>query len=75
MVQPSWERYRISRKTLRIKVVRLADSGVFVCKGVNGFGSESVALHLVVRGKEQYIPRVKLNTSLKSELFLGPGND
>jgi hypothetical protein len=30
----------------------MADSGVLVCKGVNGFGSVSVQMNLIVKGKE-----------------------
>ena len=51
IVQPTWDRFRVSKRTLKIRDARVADSGVFVCKGVNGFGSETVALHLVVKGK------------------------
>ncbi len=51
MIPPSWERYRPSRRSLRIREVRTQDSGVFVCKGVNGFGTEQVQIHLVVRGE------------------------
>jgi len=36
----------------------MADSGVLVCKGVNGFGSISVQMNLIVKGK-----RVKLKKS------------
>lgn len=32
--------------------VNMADSGVLVCKGVNGFGSVSVQMNLIVKGKE-----------------------
>ena len=51
MIQRTWgERFRLNRRHLKIRSVRLSDSGVIVCKGVNGFGSQSVALDLVVRG-------------------------
>ena len=51
MIQHSWERFRVNRRYLKIREVKMSDSGVFVCKGVNGFGSESVPINLVVRGK------------------------
>ena len=52
MIQRTWgERFRLNRRHLKIRSVRLSDSGVIVCKGVNGFGSQSVALDLVVRGR------------------------
>ena len=54
MIQRTWgERYRLNRRYLKIRSVRLGDSGVIVCKGVNGFGSQSVALNLVVRGRQK----------------------
>ena len=53
MIQRTWgERFRLNRRHLKIRSVRLSDSGVIVCKGVNGFGSQSVALDLVVRGRK-----------------------
>ena len=54
MIQRTWgERFRLNRRHLKIRSVRLSDSGVIVCKGVNGFGSQSVALDLVVRGRRE----------------------
>lgn len=55
MIPPTWVRFRINRRYIKIKDVVLADTGSYVCKGINGFGSESVALHLVVRGKERHV--------------------
>ena len=51
LVTAAWHRYRANRKHLRIKPVTLSDSGLFVCKAVNGFGSLSVKIQLVVHGK------------------------
>ena len=42
LIHPMRDRFRTSRKSLKIKGVNLADSGIFECKGVNGFGSLSV---------------------------------
>ena len=54
LIQRTWgERFRLNRRNLKIRSVRLSDSGVIVCKGVNGFGSQSVALSLVVRGRRR----------------------
>ena len=36
--------------------VKISDNGLFVCKAVNGFGSNSVKIQLVVHGKQ---PRTK----------------
>lgn len=46
----SRERFRRGKRYLKIKGVQVVDSGVYVCKGVNGFGSRSVDLNLVVKG-------------------------
>ena len=62
MIQRTWgERFRLNRRHLKIRSVRLSDSGVIVCKGVNGFGSQSVALDLVVRGRRgtEFSPGLK----------------
>ena len=59
MIQRTWgERFRLNRRHLKIRSVRLSDSGVIVCKGVNGFGSQSVALDLVVRGRRENLDRM-----------------
>ena len=47
-----WHRFRTNRRHLKIKSVEIVDSGIFICKGVNGFGSVSVQIQLVVRGKK-----------------------
>ena len=46
----TWHRFKTNRRFLKIKSVEIGDSGIFVCKGVNGFGSVSVQIQLVVRG-------------------------
>lgn len=47
----SWERFRTSKKSLKIANVHKEDSGEYTCKGTNGFGSEEVTINLVVIGK------------------------
>jgi len=61
LVTAAWERYRTNRKHLRIKPVTLSDSGLFVCKAVNGFGSLSVKIQLVVHARKDI---EKLETQL-----------
>ena len=51
----TWHRFKTNRKFLKIKSVEIGDSGIFVCKGVNGFGSKSVQIQLVVRGKNEFV--------------------
>ena len=43
-----WTRYRTNKRSLKIKEVALSDSGVFTCKGINGFGKEQIEISLVV---------------------------
>ena len=43
-----WTRYRTNKRSLKIKEVDLSDSGVFTCKGINGFGKEQIEISLVV---------------------------
>ncbi len=49
----TWERYKTKQdsKWLRIKRANEDDTGVYVCKAVNGFGSETVRIELIVIGK------------------------
>jgi len=51
LIPHSWDRFRVRGKHMKIRGARVADSGVFVCKGVNGFGSAEVEINLVVRGE------------------------
>lgn len=46
-----WERHRTKKKSLKIKKVNVDDTGVFTCKGINGFGSEEVRVELIVVGE------------------------
>ena len=48
----TWDRFTPSKKSLKIKEVASEDSGVYVCKGINGFGSEEVQIKLIVIGKK-----------------------
>ena len=46
-----WERYRIRNDVLYIRDMETDDSGVFVCRATNGFGSVDVKyLVLVLAG-------------------------
>ena len=49
----SWERFRTSKKYLKIANVHKEDYGEFTCKGTNGFGSEEVKINLVVIGERK----------------------
>ena len=44
-------RIRTKGRQLRIKKAQEDDTGVFICKGVNGFGNVEVRVDLIVIGK------------------------
>ena len=46
----TWERYSLDKKSLQIKGVTYDDTGIFICKGTNGFGSNEVRIDLFVLG-------------------------
>lgn len=50
----TWERYKMSRKVLKIRYVNADDTGVFGCKGINGFGSEYVRIELIIVDPAKY---------------------
>jgi hypothetical protein len=63
----------VNNKVLKIKSAELEDTGVFNCKGVNGFGSDSVRLELIVVGKETFTLatiRVRLRFVKRLKFFL-----
>ena len=47
----AWARFRPVKKSLRIKDVAKEDTGIYVCKGTNGFGSEEIRIDLIVIGE------------------------
>ena len=46
----SWERMLTQGNNLEIEKVKTSDTGVYVCRGVNGFGIEKAKIELVVAG-------------------------
>ena len=50
----TWSRYKTNAKKGFLKILKPVDfdldTGIFVCKGVNGFGTEQVRIHLIVAG-------------------------
>ena len=48
----TWVRHKPgSKKSLKIKDVEAFDTGVYICKGINGFGSATVRFEVIVIGK------------------------
>ena len=50
----TWTRYKTNTKKGFLKILKPLDSdldsGVFICKGINGFGTEQVTIELIVTG-------------------------
>ena len=44
-------RFKPTKKNLKIAKVMLEDTGIYICKGTNGFGSEEIRIDLIVIGK------------------------
>ena len=47
----SWIRIRTAKKLIKIRNVVEEDTGVYYCKGVNGFGNTQVRVDLIVIGE------------------------
>ena len=46
----TWTRVKTNKNYLKLKSVEKSDTGVFICRGVNGFGSVKVRVELIVTG-------------------------
>ena len=51
IIDYSWTRFEASKKVLKISRAQLEDTGIYRCKGTNGFGSTTVRIDLIVIGK------------------------
>ena len=51
----TWTRVKTHKNYLKMKNVKKDDTGVFICRGVNGFGSVSVRVDLIVTGESSLI--------------------
>jgi hypothetical protein len=50
-IHSGWMRFRVLQQALRIKDVEGEDSGTFICKATNGFGSVNINYTLIVIGE------------------------
>ena len=54
-------RFRTVKKSLKIKDATLDDTGIYMCKGTNGFGSQDARIDLIVIGKiHTYFKQTKI---------------
>ena len=51
----SWTRMKTNKNYLKIRYVQKEDTGVIICRAVNGFGSVSVTVKLVVTGDRLFL--------------------
>jgi len=56
----SWIRIRTQKKSLKIRRAQEEDTGLYVCKGVNGFGNVEVRVDLIIIGERVYSKKGKL---------------
>ena len=50
-IYSGWIRFRILRMGLKIKEVEVDDTGTYICKATNGFGSVNINYTLIVIGE------------------------
>lgn len=50
-IHSGWTRFRILRMGLKIKEVEADDTGTYICKATNGFGSVNINYTLIVIGE------------------------
>ena len=48
----TWIRYRKSKSFLKVKSAQPSDTGVYSCKGINGFGTEDARIEVVIVGEQ-----------------------
>ena len=49
----AWNRFRVSKRQMKIKGVIKEDTGVYLCKAINGFGSVEIKVELIVIRPEE----------------------
>ena len=50
-IHRGWERFRVLSKALKIKDIEVEDTGTYICRATNGFGSVDVDYVVYVRRK------------------------
>jgi len=54
VIDHTWTRLNTQKRLLKIKSLEREDTGVLVCKGINGFGSAQVRIELIVIDPRNY---------------------
>ena len=47
----TWDRFRPNKKSLKVRQVDKEDTGIYICRGTNGFGSNEIRINLIVIGE------------------------
>ena len=50
----AWTRFSLDKKSLKISQAEYDDTGIYICKGTNGYGSNEVRFDLFVIGECLY---------------------
>jgi len=50
----AWTRFTLDKKSLKISQAEYDDTGIYICKGTNGYGSNEVRIDLFVIAAESY---------------------
>jgi hypothetical protein len=53
----SWQRFRVTKKSMKITKATLDDTGIYICKGTNGFGWQDSRIDLIVIGKNKVLTK------------------
>ena len=51
IIDYSWLKIRTKNKIMKIRNAKVKDTGVYSCKGVNGFGNIEVKVNIIVFGE------------------------
>ena len=54
VVDYTWTRINTNKNYLKLRAAQPGDTGVWNCRGVNGFGSVNVRIELIVKGDDPY---------------------
>ena len=64
----AWTRFSLDKKSLKISQVEYDDTGIYICKGTNGYGSNEVRFDLFVIG--EYLVYTYINNHYEIEYIL-----
>ena len=51
----TWMRYRKNKNVLKVRNANHDDTGIYTCKGINGFGSSEARIEVIIVGESWVI--------------------